>query len=71
MNKGRGVRRIAFGILFVAFLLLVLPRAAAAPLEDVEQKIISGEGGGILNPKGSATRAEVAAMLMLYCKNVE
>jgi len=34
----------------------------------VEQKIISGKGNGILDPKGRATRAEVAAMLMRYCE---
>ena len=34
----------------------------------VEQGIISGKGNGILDPKGRATRAEVASMLMRYCK---
>jgi len=34
----------------------------------VEQKIVSGKGNGILDPGGNATRAEVAAMLMRYCK---
>ena len=28
--------------------------------------IITGKGGGLLDPKGNATRAEVAAMLMRY-----
>ena len=32
----------------------------------VERGIITGKGGGILDPKGEATRAEVAAMLMRY-----
>lgn len=32
----------------------------------VEQGIINGKGGGILDPKGQATRAEVAAMLTRY-----
>lgn len=33
----------------------------------VENKIISGKGNGILDPKGTATRAEAATMLMKYC----
>lgn len=32
----------------------------------VEQGIITGKGGGILDPKGKASRAEVATMLMRY-----
>lgn len=32
----------------------------------VEQGILTGKGGGILDPQGRATRAEVAAMLMRY-----
>lgn len=34
----------------------------------VENEIIHGKGGGILDPKGEATRAEVATMLMRYCE---
>ncbi len=34
----------------------------------VENKIVSGRGNGILDPRGNATRAEVAAMLMRYCE---
>ena len=30
--------------------------------------VITGKGGGILSPKGQATRAEAAAMLMRFCK---
>lgn len=33
----------------------------------VDMGIIAGKGNGILDPKGKATRAEVAAMLMRYC----
>lgn len=33
----------------------------------VESGIVSGKGDGILDPLGSATRAEVASMLMRYC----
>ncbi len=33
----------------------------------VEQNLISGKGGGILDPGGKATRAQVAAILMRYC----
>lgn len=35
----------------------------------VEKGILTGKGGGILDPKGRATRMEVAAMLMRYCEN--
>ena len=35
----------------------------------VEKGILTGKDGGILDPKGQATRAEVAAMLMRYCEN--
>jgi uncharacterized repeat protein (TIGR02543 family) len=31
--------------------------------------IISGKGNGILDPKGDATRAQAAAMLMRFCEN--
>ena len=34
----------------------------------VEQSIIQGKGGGILDPTGKATRAEVAAMLQRFCE---
>lgn len=37
----------------------------------VEQKIVTGKGSGILDPKGNATRAEVATMLMRYCQPVQ
>ena len=33
-----------------------------------EKGIISGKGNNILDPKGKATRAEVAAMLMRFCE---
>ncbi len=33
-----------------------------------EKGIISGKGNNILDPKGKATRAEVAAMLMKFCE---
>lgn len=32
--------------------------------------IVSGKGGGLLDPVGEATRAEVAAMLMRFCQKV-
>ena len=32
--------------------------------------VISGKGNGILDPKGTATRAEVAQIVYNYCKNV-
>ena len=47
------------------------PWAADALAWAVEQKIVSGRGGGILDPVGQATRAEVAAMLMRYCEAVK
>ena len=33
--------------------------------------VVTGKSGGKLDPKGYATRAEVAAMLMRFCENVE
>ena len=44
--------------------------AAPALRWAVENKIVSGKGGGILDPGGKATRAEVAAMLMRYCETL-
>lgn len=35
----------------------------------IEKGILRGRGSGILDPKGQATRAEVAAMLMRYCQS--
>ena len=35
----------------------------------VNSGIVSGKGNRTLDPKGSATRAETAAMLMRFCKN--
>ena len=32
---------------------------------------VSGEGAGYLNPKGSATRAQIASLLMRYCEAVK
>ena len=32
---------------------------------------MNGKSGSKLDPKGYATRAEVAAMLMRFCENVE
>ncbi len=43
--------------------------AAAALAWAVEQGIVTGKGNGILDPRGSATRAEAAAMLMRYCES--
>lgn len=37
----------------------------------VEQGIVSGKGGGILDPAGRATRAEAATMLMRYLENTQ
>ncbi len=36
----------------------------------VEQRIVSGKGGGVLDPTGQATRAEAATMLMRYCESL-
>lgn len=36
----------------------------------VASGIFQGNGNSILNPKGSATRAEIAQILMNFCKNV-
>ena len=37
----------------------------------VSQGIIAGKEGRQLDPKGSATRAEVAVVISLYCKMIE
>lgn len=34
----------------------------------VEQGLMYGEGGGVLNPRGGATRAELAAILTRFCE---
>lgn len=36
----------------------------------VDAGILSGQGGGLLDPGGRATRAQVAVMLMRFCENV-
>ena len=36
----------------------------------VGSELITGKGGGILAPGSSATRAEVAAILMRFCENI-
>jgi len=35
----------------------------------VEQGLVSGKGGGVLDPIGRATRAEAATMLQRYLEN--
>ena len=42
--------------------------AKEAMLWAKENKIVNGKGNGILDPKGKATRAETAQMLMNYLK---
>ena len=42
--------------------------AKAALLWAVENGVINGKGSGILDPKGLATRAEVAQMLKNFMK---
>jgi len=37
----------------------------------VAEKLISGKGDGILDPKGNATRAEIATILKRYIENVK
>ena len=32
--------------------------------------LLSGKGDGVLDPQGTATRAEVAQILMRFCENV-
>lgn len=44
----------------------VSPWAAQAVAWALEQGVLSGKGNGVLDPQGSATRAEVAAMLRQY-----
>ncbi len=47
MKKARGFLGIAFGVLFAAFLLLVSPRAAAAPLRDVPVNLEQPDGNQV------------------------
>lgn len=49
----------------------VSPWAQAAMAWAVEQGILSGMGGSLLAPQGTATRAQVAVMLMQFDKNKE
>ena len=45
---------------------------ALVPLQwAVEKGIMGGKGGGILDPKGNATRAEAAKMIRCYIENAE
>ena len=44
--------------------------AEDAMLWATKAGIIGGKGNGQLDPKGYATRAEVAAMLMRYCNTL-
>lgn len=46
----------------------VSPYASEAMRWAVGSGLISGKGGGILDPSGSATRAESAAILMRFCQ---
>ncbi|MDO4270935.1 MAG: S-layer homology domain-containing protein, partial [Eubacteriales bacterium] len=49
----------------------VSPYARDALRWAVEQNIVSGKGGGALDPKGPATRAEAAAMLERFSVSVK
>lgn len=49
----------------------VSPWAQTAMAWAVEQGILSGMGGGTLAPQGTATRAQVAVMLMQFVKDRE
>ena len=44
--------------------------AKDALLWATENGIVNGKGGGILDPKGSASRAETAQMLMNFCRQM-
>lgn len=45
--------------------------AAEAMEWAVGAKLLSGKGGSVLDPAGTATRAEVAQILMNFCQSVE
>lgn len=49
----------------------VSPWAADALAWAVEEGILSGMGGGLLAPKGTATRAQTAVMLMQFVKTMD
>ena len=36
----------------------------------VSAGVITGKGGGILDPKGNATRSEIATIMMRYCEDI-
>lgn len=36
----------------------------------VAASIITGKGHGTLDPKGNATRSEIATIMMRYCENI-
>jgi len=44
--------------------------AVSAMQWAVGEGLINGVGEGTLNPKGTATRAQVATILMRFCENV-
>ncbi len=44
--------------------------AAGAVKWAVASELVSGKGQGILDPAGTATRAETAAILMRFCENI-
>ena len=48
----------------------VSPWAAEAMTWAVGEQLLSGKGNGVLDPTGTATRAEVAQILMNFCENI-
>ena len=48
----------------------VSPWATEVVQWAVAEKLINGAAGNTLQPQGTATRAQVATVLMNYCENV-
>ena len=48
----------------------VSPYAVDSVKWAVGSKLLSGKGDGVLDPQGTATRAEVAQILMRFCENI-
>lgn len=62
---------ILFIILLNNFIPFVYAVENTANTVAVGSGVITGTSQGILNPQGTATRAETASMLYKYCMNVK
>lgn len=68
----KGCNTDNFGNLFVFNDKSEISEYALKPLAwAVSEGLVTGKGDGILDPKGKAVRAEIAAILMRFCSNLE